>query len=401
MRRTQFLTIAAGAAISALPAGAQVYADPDVQILRAPRARMEMDFQDTHRAAIGVSTTATGTLRDTLGLMISSITRNSPAERAGLEEGNRLAAINGVNLRANAADVEDAELSGSLTRRLTRELAKAKPGDEVELRVYRDGRTQAIKVKTVDSDSLFRRRDIFRVTRSEMEDRPALGFSIGSTGSRRDTLGVLVMAVADSTPAARAGIEEGNRIAAINGVNLRVAREDAGDRYLSNAKAQRLQRELSQLKPGSDVTLRVYSNGQARDVTMKVARAGDLPRGSNTMMYFGGVRGMIAPMPPMTPMTPMTPMPPMPAMPRSLDWPDDGVHFELGPQIEQGLHEAGLYLERMRPELDRVLRDLPAALDNIRVPTIWIDIDRPAPAATPRPAVKPATTPLRQTVSME
>jgi hypothetical protein len=248
-------------------------------------------------------------------------------------------------------------------------------------------------VKTVDSDSLFRRRDLYRMTRSEMEDRPALGFSIGSTGSRRDTLGVLVMAVADSTPAARAGIEEGNRIAAVNGVNLRVAREDAGDRYLSGAKAQRLQREIAQLKPGSDVTLRVYSNGQSRDVTMKVARAGDLPRGSNNMMYFGGIPGMLPPM------APMPPMPPMPAMPRSLDWPDDGVHFELGPQIEEGLHEAGLYLERVRPELDRLLRNLPAALESFQMPVIRIDID--APATTPRPAAKPALTPLRQTISME
>jgi hypothetical protein len=397
MRRTQLLTLAASAAISALPAGAQVYSSPDVQVLRAPRARMELDFQDTHRAAIGVSTTATGTLRDTLGLMITSITRNSPAERAGLEEGNRLAAINGVSLRASAVDVEDAELSGSLTRRLTRELARSKPGDEVELRVYRDGRTQAIKLKTVDSDSLFRRREIYRLTRSEMEDRPALGFSIGSTGSRRDTLGVLVMAVADSTPAARAGIEEGNRIAAINGVSLRVAREDAGDRYLSNAKAQRLQRELAQLKPGSDVTLRVYSNGQSRDVTMKVARAGDLPRGSNSMMYFGDMRGMLPPL------APLPPMPPMPAMPRMHDWPVDGVHFELGPQIEEGLHEAGVQLERVRPQLDRLLRDLPAALESFQMPLIRIDVD--APPGTPRPAAKPATTPattpLRQTLAME
>jgi C-terminal processing protease CtpA/Prc len=391
MRRTQLLTIAATAAISALPAGAQVYTSPDVQILRAPRARMEMDYQDEHRAAIGVSTTATGTLRDTLGLMITSITKNSPAERAGLEEGNRLAAINGVSLRASAADVEDAELSGSLTRRLTRELARAKPGDEVELRVYRDGRTQAMKVKTVDSDSLFRRRDIVRVSRSQMEDRPALGFSIGSTGSRRDTLGVLVMAVADSTPAARAGIEEGNRIAAINGISLRVPREDAGDRYLSSAKAQRLQREISQLKPGSDVTLRVYSSGQSRDVTMKVARAGDLPRNSNNMMFLGGMGGMLA-------LPPMPPMPPMPAMPRARDWPMDGFHFELGPQIEEGLHEAGVQLERVRPQLDRLLRDLPAALENFQMPIIRIDVD--APTTAPVPAVKKVETPVRQTVSM-
>ena len=128
MRRTHVLTFAATAAFTTLPAGAQ-----DVQILRAPRARAEAGSGDENRAAIGVSTTASGTARDTLGLMITAVTRGSPAERAGLEEGNRIQAINGVNLRANAADVEDAELSGSLSRRLTRELSKAKPGDEVEL----------------------------------------------------------------------------------------------------------------------------------------------------------------------------------------------------------------------------------------------------------------------------
>src|SRR5688500_19748089 len=123
MRRTPILTLAVTAAFAAFPAGAQ-----ETRILRAPRADTEARFANENRAAIGVSTTATGTLRDTLGLMITSVTRGSPAERAGLEEGNRIQAINGVNLRANAADIEDAELSGSLTRRLTRELAKAKPG---------------------------------------------------------------------------------------------------------------------------------------------------------------------------------------------------------------------------------------------------------------------------------
>src|SRR6476661_4939021 len=180
MRRTQLLTLAATAALTALPAGAQ-----DVRIL-TPRARVEGGFDDANRAAIGISTTATGTLRDTLGLIITMVTRGSPAERAGIEEGNRIQAINGVNLRANAADIEYAEMSGSLSRRLTRALSKAKPGDEVELRVYREGRTQAIRVKTVDADSLFRRGTSVRFTRADAEDRPALGLSIQSSGSRRD-----------------------------------------------------------------------------------------------------------------------------------------------------------------------------------------------------------------------
>ena len=367
MPRSRILTLAAAAALTALPAGAQVYSRPDVQILRSPRARIESGFDDENRAAIGISTTATGTLRDTLGLMITMITKNSPAERAGLEEGNRIQAINGVNLRANAADIEDYEQSGSLSRRLTRELSKAKPGDEVELRVYKEGRTQAVRVKTVESDSLFRRREM-RYTQADADDRPTLGFSIQSSGSRRDTLGVLIVSVGDSTPAERAGLEEGNRIAAINGVSLRVAREDAGDSYVSSAKAQRLQREIAQLKPGSDATLRVYSNGQYRDVHVKVARAGDLPRRNRS--FYGGM-GVMPPMPP------MPPMPAMPAMPRVRAWPMESFHMEFGPALEEGLHEAGVQLERIRPQLDHLLRDLPQALENIRVPNISVDVQAP------------------------
>ena len=360
MRRTHLLTLAATAALTALPAAAQ-----DVRIMRAPRARVEGGFDDANRAAIGISTTATGTLRDTLGLMITSVTRGGPAERAGIEEGNRIQAINGVNLRANAADIEDTELSGALSRRLVRELSKAKPGDEVELRVYREGRIQAIRVKTVEADSLFRRGTAVRFSRADAEDRPTLGLGIQSSGSRRDTLGVLIVSVGDSTPAEHAGLEEGNRIAAINGVNLRVAREDAGDSWASSAKAQRLQREIAQLKVGSDATLRVYSNGQFRDVRVKVSRAGDLPR--RNRMWFGGMDAM----------PPMPPMPAIPPMPRIQGYPMESFHMELGPELEAGLHEAGVQLERIRPQLDHLLRDLPAALDNIRVPNITVDVSAP------------------------
>ncbi|MDP9121754.1 MAG: PDZ domain-containing protein, partial [Acidobacteriota bacterium] len=69
-----------------------------------------MDGEPDHRAALGIAPMSTGTLRDTLGLLISSVTKGSPADKAGLEEGNRIAAINGINLRANAADIEDGEM---------------------------------------------------------------------------------------------------------------------------------------------------------------------------------------------------------------------------------------------------------------------------------------------------
>lgn len=366
MRITSVLALAAASA-ALTPAAAQT---------RTPQARVYTIDREDHqqnRAALGIGTAATGTLRDTLGVMITSITKDGPAERAGLEEGNRIAAINGVSLRANPGDIEDVELSGTLTRRLTRELAKAKPGDEVELRVYREGRTATVKVRTADADSVFRRREIVRFSRAELEDRPALGFSIGSTGSRRDTLGVFVMSVGDSTPAARAGLEEGNRIAAINGVSLRVSAEDAGDPFMGSVKAQRLQREISRLKPGSDVTLRVYSNGQLRDVHLKVARLGDLPKGSRGTFMLGGFDGMPA-MPPMPPMGPMAPRA------RVAPGTEEDVRIELGPEFRKQmqvlrreiellgpeLESIGPVLDGLRPELERLRVEIPRAVRQAR-----------------------------------
>src|SRR5436190_11878582 len=87
---------------------------------------------DENRAVIGI-TTSTGSRRDTLGVLVSSVTAGGPAEKAGLEEGNRIASINGVNLKVAAADVDDWDMSSIMSRRLTRELGKLKAGDDVEL----------------------------------------------------------------------------------------------------------------------------------------------------------------------------------------------------------------------------------------------------------------------------
>ena len=368
MRHSHLL--AAGAAVLTITAGAgaQTKTAPSPDTSR--RVYIAGDrFDVAPRAALGINTSSTGTLRDTLGLLVSSVVRGGPAEKAGLEEGNRIASINGVNLRSNKADLEDYENAGTLNRRLVRELEKVKPGDEVDLRVYRGGRTEALKVRTVSSDSLFpTARMVRRFSRADFADRPALGIGLGSTGSKRDTLGVLVMSVVDSSPAARAGLEEGNRIAAINGANLRVAHEDADDPGVGSAKAQRLRREVSQLKVGDNVTLRVYANGQWRDVTMKVARAGDLPR-SRGMMYFGD-----APMPPMPAMPAMPSMPVLPPTPPT-GWQIRGapIDFELGPEVREQLEGVRIKLDQLRPDIERMKEGLPRVME--KFPEMRVNLD--------------------------
>jgi S1-C subfamily serine protease len=266
-----------------------------------PRAFGFSFDDDQNRAVIGI-TTSTGSVRDTLGVLVSSVTAGGPAEKAGIEEGNRIASVNGVNLKLAPADADDWDMSSVMSRRLTRELGKIKPGDDVELRVYSGGQIRAVKVKTVAYDSLYRSA---RRMRDDRDTRAALGVSLGSSGSKRDTLGVLVMWADDDGPAVKAGIEEGNRIAAINNVDLRVSRDDAGDEMVSHAKVQRLQRELAKLKPGDEVDLRVYGEGKTRAVKVKTVALSSLTRGRS--MFMGDVFAAphIAPIPP---------VPPMPAM---------------------------------------------------------------------------------------
>ncbi len=262
----------------------------------APAARAySLMAGDRDRPMLGVTTGSSGA-RDTLGLLVQSVTSGGPADKAGIEEGDRLVSVNGVSLRLAREDAEDEAMGGVLVRRLTRELAKHKAGEEVELRVYHDGQTRTVRAALVAAGDLTPALRSVQAMRTALEDRSVLGVSLGGSGSRRDTLGILVVGVTDSGPAANAGIDEGDRIAAVNGTDLRVQREDAGDVVASNARQHRFSRVMEKVKPGDDVELRVYGMGQARTVHVKAVRARDLPRTNAAFFFDGsGVSGQIFP----------------------------------------------------------------------------------------------------------
>jgi C-terminal processing protease CtpA/Prc len=245
------------------------------------------------RPVLGIQTSSGGA-RDTLGLLVASVTAGGPADGAGIEEGNRLVAINGVNLRLASADAGDPEMTGVLGRRLQRELDKATAGDVVELRVWSDGQTRTVRVKTVRADEL--QQPARTLVRSRLDDRPTIGASIGGSPSARDTLGVFVVAVADDGPLAKAGVFEGARIAAINGVDLRVPAADAGDDFMSSSRVRRFQREVDKLTAGASVELRVLANGQARTVTVQTVKRSDLKDAhSFTILRPGGGTSIVLP----------------------------------------------------------------------------------------------------------
>jgi S1-C subfamily serine protease len=243
---------------------------------------------DEERPVIGVNTSSSSK-RDTIGLLIVGVTAGGPAERAGIEEGNRIVEVNGTSLRLSAADAGENDMQGLTTRRLVRELRKVEAGDEVTLRIYADGQTKTVKVKTIAAEDLPTARS---VSRDDDEDRPVIGVSLNPSGSRRDTLGVLITHVTTDGPAEKAGLIEGDRIASINGVDLRVPGSEAGEGAISNAKSNRFRRELRKLKAGDQVELRVWSAGQYKTVRIKTEAAEDVyEEGRGWSFFFGNNEG--------------------------------------------------------------------------------------------------------------
>ena len=267
---------------------------------------------EENRAMLGVSTSSSGK-RDSLGLLVTGVTAGSPADKAGIMEGDRLVSIEGTSLKLAPTDAGERDMNGVMTRRLMRTMSELKPGDDVALVVYSNGAQKNVKVKTVAASDL----ENDRLSRSERENRAAIGISFGGA-SPRDSLGLFVEQVTPGGPAEKAGIEEGNRIASINGTDVRVPAAEAGNGMLVWGKQSRLQRVLNAVKAGDVIDLRVYANGTFKNVKVTTVKASTLWKDDNwgsmggmNFMYGEGPMINIAPMPPMPPMAPMAPMAPM------------------------------------------------------------------------------------------
>lgn len=250
-----------------------------------------------NRAALGVGL-RTGSGADTLGLEIMDVTPDGPAAKAGLANGMRIEAINGVSLRLSATDANDPLTADAGYRRLQRAMAEVEPGDVVELRVADGATRRTVSVTTVSNAELAARTRAVtvtgnaRVVREAMANRAALGIGVASSGNARDTLGVFITSVTTRGPADSAGLIEGERIAAVNGVDVRVPREDVGDARAGSARVNRLMRTIEGLAPGDQVTLRVFGGGRYREVQLTAGKASEIGGGS-PLLRFPGVESAI------------------------------------------------------------------------------------------------------------
>ena len=287
--------LTAGAAVAAVatPCNAQPREEREVRITRAPGSGMTIvRGGPANRAVLGV-TLAEASRADTAGVRLESVAPDSPAAKAGLKAGDLVTDINGVSLKVSREDAEDPASEGLAQRRLQRVMGRAKPGDEVKLQVRSGNATRTVAVKAASEEELERsaaqieERVITRgpdgvVSERRTGGRPrgAVGVSIGSAGNARDTLGLFVSSVVTGGAADKAGIIEGERIAAVNGMDVRVPREDVDDDQMASSRVDRFVREIQKTEPGKSVALRVWGNGRYRDVTVTVQKAEDLPGGA-------------------------------------------------------------------------------------------------------------------------
>lgn len=142
---------------TAVPATAQGSDDRTDQE-DVPRRRASADSGDDARALLGLVVSSSSTARDTLGLFVSEVIAGGPADRAGIEEGSRLAAIDGTSLRTDPEDVGMQDAQDAVRRRLARALRGVQQGDDVELRVYAGGRSRLVVVHTAEAPPVVRRR---------------------------------------------------------------------------------------------------------------------------------------------------------------------------------------------------------------------------------------------------
>ena len=95
---------------------------------------------------IGLSVAASGGPRDTLGLLVATVTRDGPADRAGITTGSRILAVNGLQVRLAPNDIGRRAAADSALIRFDRALRVTPPGSDVILRVAGGGLTRLVNV---------------------------------------------------------------------------------------------------------------------------------------------------------------------------------------------------------------------------------------------------------------
>ena len=154
-------------------------------------------------------------LKDTHGVLVNSVKPDSPAAKAGLQQGDIITALEGQPVSDSNA--------------LRNRIAGALPGALVTLNLKRDGRDQIVKAtlgeyappagqKEADSEKGEASGGLLGISVAPLT--PEIAKQIGAA---KDTLGLAVTTVDPAGPAAQAGLREGDVLAQVNRQSVKTA----------------------------------------------------------------------------------------------------------------------------------------------------------------------------------
>ena len=214
------------------------------------------------------------TLTEDGEVMISEVTAESPADDAGLQ-------VDDIILEIEGEEVTDQDM-------LAKEIRMRKPGDEVTLRIDRDGRDRNVEVelgeyseRAIMQEFEYKFPELFQV-RPDQErgvirvpesgrvlgffqgDRKYIGVSIQEVNPElaeffgvEDGAGLLVAKVDEDGPAAKAGLKVGDVIVRADGKVMKTV--------------SRLERWIQDQEEGDKINLEIVRDKRTRTISVEVA----------------------------------------------------------------------------------------------------------------------------------
>jgi len=191
-------------------------------------------------------------LKDSNGALVGDVTPRSPAEKAGLKNGDIIIEFNGKKVTDS--------------RHLKLEVARVKPGESVPLKVLRDGSTKTLNVAVKEMPGS---ESVAKGDRpNNPDDNGTLnGVTVGDLDARArqeydlpaNVRGVVVTEVQPDSAAAEAGLKPGDVIQEINRQPVRSAEEAV---------------RMTEKTDSKRTLLRVWRNGGSRYVVVDESKAG-------------------------------------------------------------------------------------------------------------------------------
>lgn len=194
-------------------------------------------------------------LADTEHPQVAQVIEGSPAQRAGLQAGDRLLAVDGAATASRGA--------------FTEAIRQCKPGQRVRLKLMRDGKELTVLAQLGERPAALppvaggtAGSDVIPPPAPAQQPQPArpaprqafLGVELRETGD-----GVVIVRVLDGSPAAQAGLRDGDHLVRLGDTDIR--------------RLDEVQRTLAERRVGDRIAVQVRSASGTRSVWVELAAA--------------------------------------------------------------------------------------------------------------------------------